>query len=310
MAPAISPGRPHALPASADWAASYVRQLNQAAQQSLRVVELSRRVLERIAEGDASAHVIQRTLHDVLKSTGAETGARFVSLYARFVAGVAMAAAGAPASLQASAATGDAASVLEAAVREANRHYEARMLADLESATRGGAGTIAADAAMRLASLFQLQAELQATCSALLLQSTEDCLQALLGALDPDAPSRDIVRASGRRGDRVDAVIAIENSSPDAATMYCGLLDVRRADGIGPAFDPRSDFDPEVLVVEPGAEARVRLSVDLDERFDAGAVYVGSVRIARDDRPEMRLPLEIRVEPETVAAGAAAQAQP
>jgi hypothetical protein len=95
-------------------------------------------------------------------------------------------------------------------------------------------------------------------------------------------------------GEQSTVVLAIANTSDDAADFSCTLSDFRRADGAGPAFAPDSLIDIDRPILEPGAEANVRLSIRLaPERFVPGLAYVGAVRVARRGDLPFDVPLQV-----------------
>jgi hypothetical protein len=282
----------------------YIRHLNQATRQSVRVLELSRRVLGHAAAGELPLPTVARTLQNPAQRHG--YASRSAAIYARFLAGLAALAAGQPASADPPAPdlAADPTAWFDGLAQEAARLHAARLKVDLRTATGGRPDPAALDFQGLIASLVRLQADLQAAVHALLLQGAENCLQALVDAIDATAPGPATIRIRGVRGERAETVIAIENGSNASAAVRCRVTDVRRPDGIGPAFDPDAAFDPELAVIPPGDEARVRVSIVLDDRLDPGVVYEGAVRIVRHDGPELRLPLEIHVEVPAMGAPA------
>jgi hypothetical protein len=70
--------------------------------------------------------------------------------------------------------------------------------------------------------------------------------------------------------------------------------DVRRKDGVGPAFLPDVSFAPELAELAPAEETRLVLTVRLDRgRYDTGALYVGMLRITDRGEPLLEVPLRI-----------------
>lgn len=129
---------------------------------------------------------------------------------------------------------------------------------------------------------------------AVVMQAAAHCLDVLLANADRNGTSTKI-RVEGIAGGTAETTIAVQNDGEAAAAVRCQLTDVRRPDGIGPAFEPRVAFAPETLAIPPGRVSRVHVAIVLDERFDAGALYAGALDIASSDGPEQRLPIEIQV---------------
>ncbi len=84
--------------------------------------------------------------------------------------------------------------------------------------------------------------------------------------------------------------LEVENSTEKRTTIRCSVTEVRRTDGVGPAFDPKITITPEALDLGPGEQGNVRLSLRLDETdYDAGALYSGTLFIAG----QAELPVEV-----------------
>jgi len=88
---------------------------------------------------------------------------------------------------------------------------------------------------------------------------------------------------------------AVTNTDPGPAVVECTLSEMRRADGVGPAFDPVADTTPRRLELLPEAEATVELRIHADaSHFQPGALYDGVFRVASATRTLLELPLRIR----------------
>jgi hypothetical protein len=95
-------------------------------------------------------------------------------------------------------------------------------------------------------------------------------------------------------GGRAQASVSIANTRDERARIQCVTTDVRRADGVGPAFVPRLVVTPEGLELAPGEEGRLVLSVELDPgTYDPNAVYVGTLFITGHEDPRLEVPLRI-----------------
>lgn len=98
-----------------------------------------------------------------------------------------------------------------------------------------------------------------------------------------------------RLGETASASLSVAGSTPAPATLRCFVTDVRRADGVGPAFVPSMVITPEVLQVEPGEDAVVAMSLQLDESlYKPDVVYVGALQIAGGSEARIDVPLRIR----------------
>jgi hypothetical protein len=106
-------------------------------------------------------------------------------------------------------------------------------------------------------------------------------------------------------GGMAQASMSIANTRDERARIHCRATDVRRADGVGPAFVPRITITPEALELTPGEEGRLVLTLQLDpEHYDTGALYVGTVYITGHGEPRLQVPLRIiATEPAAGTAG-------
>ena len=72
------------------------------------------------------------------------------------------------------------------------------------------------------------------------------------------------------------------------------MSDVRRADGVGPAFVPDLVMAPDAIILERDRDVGVHLSLWLDDTiYDAQSPYVGTFQIWRNDAPRLDVPLRI-----------------
>ena len=95
-------------------------------------------------------------------------------------------------------------------------------------------------------------------------------------------------------GETASASMSLSNTQNDRAVIRCTPADVRRADGVGPAFVPKITLTPEALELGPGEEGSLRLSLRLDEaEYDADALYVGAVYITGHQESRIEVPLRI-----------------
>jgi hypothetical protein len=88
---------------------------------------------------------------------------------------------------------------------------------------------------------------------------------------------------------------AITNNSDADATVRCLLTDLRRSDGVGPAFEPDATLTPNNFRLPVGAEEFIQLSVRLAESdFEDGPVYTGGVRVLGVGDAVVEIPLNLR----------------
>jgi hypothetical protein len=103
-----------------------------------------------------------------------------------------------------------------------------------------------------------------------------------------------VVELAGRISEHTSTSIAIENERDSATSVQFSVSDVRRADGVGPAFASAIAITPEQVFLDAHAGSAVTLSVALDaKRFTPGASYVGALRVVHDDGVILEIPLRI-----------------
>ena len=104
------------------------------------------------------------------------------------------------------------------------------------------------------------------------------------------------------------ASLSLTNTQDQPAIIRGSVTDIRRADGVGPAFAPKIIIAPDALELRPGAEASMILSLQLDAGDYAPEVlYVGAVHITRQGEPRVEVPLRVRATPAAPAAAPARQ---
>ena len=102
------------------------------------------------------------------------------------------------------------------------------------------------------------------------------------------------VELIGALGESVECGFVISNDQPHEATVRCAVSDVRREDGIGPAFEPPAVLAPAGLQLPPEGSARISCSIPLTELFVPGPTYVGELRVLVDADEVLRIPIHIR----------------
>ena len=132
---------------------------------------------------------------------------------------------------------------------------------------------------------------------------SEEFLRTVLGTVpgegeQPGSP----VEVDVTLGEHSTVRFAVTNTDPDPVVVACTLSGIRRADGIGPAFDPAVSTTPERLELAPGAAATVQLTIHADaDHFHPGVLYDGVFRVASPTRTLLELPLRIHAQaPEPV----------
>jgi Pili and flagellar-assembly chaperone, PapD N-terminal domain len=99
---------------------------------------------------------------------------------------------------------------------------------------------------------------------------------------------------SGPLGTAASGSIALANTKDERVLIRCSVTDVRRANGVGPAFAPKLAITPDAVELDPGQEISVRVTIQLDEAdYDRDALYVGTLHVIRHGEPRLEIPLRI-----------------
>lgn len=103
-----------------------------------------------------------------------------------------------------------------------------------------------------------------------------------------------VVELAGDLSEQVSTSITVENERDTATAVQFTVSDVRRADGIGPAFAPPVTITPAHAFLDAREISTVAVSVALDAaRFADCTSYVGALRVSHDDGAAVDIPLRI-----------------
>jgi hypothetical protein len=124
----------------------------------------------------------------------------------------------------------------------------------------------------------------------------EDYLTGVLGrAVRPGQQAPPALDVVAPLGGTASTSLQLTNTRAVPALVHCEVTDVRRADGVGPAFDPPVSITPGVLEIPPEGNGVLSLTWELREaEYEPDALYVGAVRIDREGEPRLEIPLRIR----------------
>ena len=107
-----------------------------------------------------------------------------------------------------------------------------------------------------------------------------------------------VVTLVAEAGAVASALLLVASGTSQPGTVRCVATDVRRADGVGPAFVPAIGMTPDVLEMQPGKEASVTISLRLDDSlYHPNAMYVGELHVVRGSEACMSVPLHITAIP-------------
>jgi hypothetical protein len=278
VAPGVGVSDPHvvrdAASASAEWLLWYVQYVTRTASQSARTLDLSSQVLECVARGHLTPAAIDAALRELAATRGDEYTSGLTDLTERFVHGLAEVMSGR--SNGPSERTGPT---------SRGPVDVGPVLLDRPSS----ASTALFHQIMRL------YADVLGDFDGLRTREIEECFRTLLASAT--ATARDASHAlalTAALGDTASASIIVENSGTERLMVRCAATDVRRTDGVGPAFVPTVALAPDEQTLEPGQEARVRASLWLDAAvYEPDVLYVGALRVMRERSPHVDVPLRI-----------------
>ena len=241
--------------ASTEWFAWWAQYLTRIASQSTRTLDLSHQVLTSVARGQLTPAAIDDALREFAQARGVEYTDRLTELAERFTNGLVEVMAGDE-------------------TTEPRSHGRDSDL--FEQITR-------------------LYADLLGGFNDLRAGQIEDCLRTLLASASATAidPSRALALIAPV-GDTASSSLIVENSGIERVVIRCAPTDVRRADGVGPAFSPTIALDADDEILEPGQEGHVRASLWLDAAvYEPDVLYVGALHVMRDGRSGLEVPLRI-----------------
>lgn len=123
----------------------------------------------------------------------------------------------------------------------------------------------------------------------------ENYFRGVLASAVPEQGTGPAVLAlTGAIGSTASASLTLTNTSDERATVRYLVSDVRRADGVGPAFDPKVSIVPDTLKLGPEEEGVLSLSLQLEaEHYDPDALYVGVLYVSGG--PDLRVEVQLRI---------------
>ena len=258
----------------AEWSASYAQYLLRTAQQTARTHGLYYLVLQRVSRGELSPATLRDALSAFSGQRGREYGDQLTQLSTRFFDGLA----------------------------DVHRRAVQAYQNDLARVAAGGNGssgseTLADEYTRRtneqMRAVSRLYFDLLDGLTAMTSAAEEEYLRSVLAGTSEEPTM--VVQLSAPVGASASAIVSLENTRSERAVIRCMVTDVRRADGVGPAFVPNVVFDPDSLMLDAEQEGSVRLSLTLDAAvYEPGVDYVGAVHVIRHGEPPFDLPLRIR----------------
>jgi hypothetical protein len=292
----------------------YRRFQSRSVARSARALARTRAVLASVSDGLLNPAVFEQAYDSFIAARGNGYAARLADVQARFLAGLVRigfpAESGETTPSLASDPTGWFTQLADRAMQlrrasvaalqtEVTRAARAANT-DAPGVARPGSAAVLAQGAERLSRVTALYLDLIEGMSDVAAACEEDYFEHVF-ALAHGTTSAPGVQFAGRLGDAAETAVSIENTTAARSTVCCSVGDVRRADGVGPAFTPRVVVSPSQVVLEPGEDTQFHVTLSLDPpAFDSGAVYVGHLYVHRDGHPPLHLPMQITAAPPKV----------
>ena len=120
----------------------------------------------------------------------------------------------------------------------------------------------------------------------------------VLRTAQPIGYDREVIELAAPLATHASAHLMVENTLARSASLSCTCRDIRRADGIGPAFTPAMTVSPAHQRLDAGTVGDVELTLWLDDaQFDPHATYVGALSVVSDGGTTVDIPLRITTAP-------------
>jgi hypothetical protein len=303
---------------SVEWSARFRQYLEHSADRLNRTAELNKELTKRIACGDVAPVIVESQLAAFL-ATNAESFAnemadltlRFLSSlvgvnswYARAL--VQHVSPGTPSLTEpdqprfepisvdwfdrlndyAAAETATVYTLLRAALEAAGADGDEREVAE-EVGQRHFPTTVAKTADLFLDLLTRLE-DINST-------HVHRYLEAVLGRARDADKSPTTLLAVAPLGETATVRFAVSNNTQAPASIRCVMTDLRRCDGVGPAFEPVAAIMPDRFDLPAGKEEVLTLSIRLAESdFTAGPAYTGGVRVFGVGDTVVEIPVDLR----------------
>ncbi len=309
-----------------EWSALYAQYLVRAASQSTKTSTSYQQAMDAIARGELAPTVFQDRAAAFIQARGPAYTSKLAELSSRFLGRLVALDAGAAhelASLLLAEETALPATPPELDPSDPIRWYQqlTDYAKELSATTisayqrlfeRVAAGEVAPSTIQtasthyierhlpqQLNRLGGLYFELLNGLNDLRVASEEDFLEEVLAtAKKPGQEAPPALNLVAPVGGTTATSLVLSNTRREPARIHCSVTDVRRADGVGPAFSPKTTVAPPTLEIPPGGQGTLVLSLQLDEdTYTAGALYVGAVHIEREGEPRLEMPLRITATP-------------
>lgn len=307
---------------STDWPSLYAQYLTRSASQSARTLELYQEVMDGVSRGELAPTVLQDMLASFVQARGTTYSNKLAELSMRFFSGLVQASTAYSNELADLVLPGSSASPeMPPRYDPANpvqwyqdlTNYAGQLSARAIGAyqallERVASGEVQPGRLQEVSSeylerrlpellrrLSSLYFDLLNGLNDLRANYEEEYLEGILSAANrAGQESSFAINLVAPLGETASASLSLANTRDEPAVIRYTVTDVRRADGVGPAFPPKISFTPEVLELQPGQEASLALSLRLDEGdYEPQVLYVGGLQIVRHGEPRLEVPLRI-----------------
>jgi hypothetical protein len=315
------PDATDAVESSVEWATKFARYLQRSAERLGETAELNKELTKRIAYGDVPPVIVESQLAAFLATNAESYAAELADLTMNFLARLIGLSSDHVCALVQGIASPAPAPARPAPPRfdptdpvewfERLNQYAAEEASIAEAIVRSAVDPVACVDRGECASDDNVSSEPLSMAAAKtvdtfleLLTRLEDMnsdygrryLTAVLGLARDSEKSGATLQAVASLGQTATARFAIANNSNADASVRCALTDLRRSDGVGPAFEPDATLTPNNFRLPVGAEEVIQLSVRLAEcDFEEGPLYTGGVRVLGIGDAVVEIPLNLRV---------------
>lgn len=311
-------------PTAAAWVTRYARYVQESSERAARTAELNRRLLTRVANGELAPTTLDNQFAAFFATNAAtytddvaETGLEFLTgliaagttytheLVERIAPGELDTERSEPPTI----ARGDWTSGLQSLTSFAQAENAAVAALLRALMTKVATGTLSPDGMHASSEEFHGE-HLPGTVDELvtlffdLMTRLEEAHadfgnRALLTVLDlpgETEPGETSLELVAQIGTTASARLAVANNESEPTALRAVMTDVRRSDGIGPAFDPDATIRPARFTLAPLAEEVVTLTVRLAAKaFEPGPEYVGTLHVLSPGSTVLAVPVKIRV---------------
>jgi hypothetical protein len=292
---------------AAEWQARFGRYLEHSAESLKRTAELNRELVKRIACGDIAPVIVESQLAAFMATRAASFAEEMADVTTEFLARLVGVNSWYARTLVEHARPGGAATTGVQAPRidrtsidwfeRLNDHAKAETAAlqQLLSERQAPEGIDADDLPTTLAVTADVFLDVLTRLEDINTTYGHRYLEAVLGLTRESDKACTTLHAVAPIGETATVRFAVRNNTDERADIRCVLTDVRRSDGVGPAFEPDATIMPNGFGLAAGEEEVLTFSVRLaGSDFTAGPVYSGGIRVMGVGDSVVDIPVDLR----------------